>query len=392
MIMPQMAFSPWREAGAERGLIDSDSHVSEPLNLWQERLEKKYRDRAPRMVTEYEGEPGAWWLVEEGRRPNNVILGFGVDKTPEELAEFLKSFSYAGAHAGGWDPAQRLKDMEQDGVEGGVLYTTLGFRMFWLKDAGFQRDCFRVYNDWLGEFVSYAPKRLKGPALISLYDPKQGAQELERCAKMGLKGAMIWASPPEGLSYSSAMYDPFWAKAQELDMPLSLHEMTGLERALWESSPQNRAMIATVAPHEVEKTFSTLILAGILERFPRLKIVSVEINCGWLPNYLYRVDKGVGTRASRVLRRAFAVELTLKPSEYFHRQMYATFIDDPFGLAHRHEIGVDNLMWSTDYPHSASFWPHSREKIARDFKEISEEEKWKMVSGNVAKLFGFDLS
>ncbi len=82
--------------------------------------------------------------------------------------------------------------------------------------------------------------------------------------------------------------------------------------------------------------------------------------------------------------------LKLKPSEYFHRQVYATYIDDPVGVAHRHEIGVDNIMWSSDFPHSATFWPHSREKIEKDFAGVSEEDKRKMVSGNAAKLYGFD--
>jgi len=223
---------------AEYPLLDADSHVSEPLNLWRERLPGKYRDKAPRMMTEHEGKPGAWWLIEEGREPHNVILGFGANKTLEQLQEFLKGFSYAGAHRGGWDPAQRLKDMDQDGVVGDVLYTTLGFRMFWIRDAGFQRACFQVYNDWLAEFCSYSPKRLKGLGLISLYDPKQGAEDLEDCAKKGLAGGLIWASPPDELPFYSEVYNSFWTAAQELRMPLSLHEFAGFERIYWESTAE----------------------------------------------------------------------------------------------------------------------------------------------------------
>ncbi len=206
----------------ENTLLDADSHVSEPLNLWRERLPVKYRDIAPHMETEHQGRPGAWWFIEQDRQPHNVILGFGANKSLEELQQLLKSFSYAGAHRGGWDPAQRVKDMDQDGVAGDVLYTTLGFRMFWIRDAGFQRACFQVYNDWLAEFCAYSPKRLKGLALISLYDPKQAAEDLADCAKKGLAGALVWASPPEELPFYSEDYDPFWAAAQELSMPLSL--------------------------------------------------------------------------------------------------------------------------------------------------------------------------
>jgi predicted TIM-barrel fold metal-dependent hydrolase len=375
---------------AELQLISSDSHVSEPPNLWVERIDTKYRDRAPKVVINPEGQEGAY-LVYEGYPPHNLAIGLGAGKTPEELAEFLKSGTYADARPGGWDPSQRLEDMELDGVEGDVLYTTLGFRLFWLKDAGLQQACFRVYNDWLAEYCSYAPKRLKGLALISIYDPQEGAKELQRCAKMGLKGAMIWCSPPEDRPYSSPLYDPFWAAAQDLDMPLSLHAITGMERIPWEYGAEKRAMRQTVTPHEIEKSFSILILSGVLERFPRLKIVSAENNCGWLPYYLQRMDRGFRRFGPSGTLTPWPTKLTLKPSEYFQRQMYCTFIDDPFGVATRHWSGVDNLMWSSDYPHTASTWPHSRDIIDRDFKDVSEEEKWKIVRGNASKLYGFDL-
>jgi predicted TIM-barrel fold metal-dependent hydrolase len=375
---------------AELQLISSDSHVSEPLDLWVERLDIKYRDRAPKVVVNPDGQEGAYFVY-EGYPPHNLAIGLGAGRTPEELATFLKTGTYADARPGGWDPAQRLPDMELDGVEAEVLYTTLGFRLFWLKDAGLQQACFRVYNDWLAEYCSYAPKRLKGLALISLYDPQAGAKELERCAKLGLKGAMIWCSPPADQPYSSEIYDPFWAVAQDLDMPVSLHAITGMERIQWEYGAEKRALRQTVTPHEIEKSFSILILSGVLERFPRLKIVSAENNCGWLPYYLQRMDRGFARFGPSGTVTPWPTKLTLKPSEYFRRQMYCTFIDDSFGVASRHWIGVDNIMWSSDYPHTASTWPHSRDIIERDFKDVSEVEKRKIVRDNAAQLYGFDL-
>jgi predicted TIM-barrel fold metal-dependent hydrolase len=376
---------------AEYLLLDADSHVSEPLNLWKERLPAKYRDQAPRMLTEHEGQPGAWWLIEQDREPHNVILGFGGNKSVEEIQELLKNFSYAGAQRGGWDPAQRVKDMDQDGVAGDVLYTTLGFRMFWIKDAAFQRACFAVYNDWLAEFCQVAPKRFKGLALISLHDPKQAAKDLQVCAKKGLAGAMIWASPPDDLPFYADVYDDFWAAAQELRMPLSLHEFAGLRWVDWDSNAKKRFIAGAINSHEAEATFATLILSGVLERFPGLKVVAAELNCGWLAYFLDRIDGHAATRALRVHGSAFATRLTMSPREYFNRQLYATFINDAYGIAHRHEIGVGNIMWSSDFPHSATFWPHSREKIAKDFAGVSEADRKKMLSENAAKLYGFDL-
>jgi len=266
-----------------------------------------------------------------------------------------------------------------------VLYTTLGFRIFWLKDAGLQQDCFRVYNDWLAAYCSYAPRRMAGLAMICLYDPKAGAQELERCAKLGLKGAMIWCSPPAEQPYSSAVYDPFWAAAQEMRMPVSLHSITGMGReSQWDFA--DRYMRATVLSHEVERSFSVLIFSGVLDRFPELQVVSAENNCGWLPYYLQRMD-----RTFERGRYAAGFKIQLKPSEYFRRQMHCTYIDDYVGVANRHFVGVDRMMWSSDYPHQASSWPHSQDVVGRDFKDASPDDRFKITRGNVARLYGFAL-
>ena len=253
-------------------LISADSHVSEPTDLWVERVDKKYRDRAPRLAANPADPKGAYFYY-EGHPLHPIGIGLGAGKSPEELAQFLTRGTYADARPGGWDPAERLKDNELDGVEADVLYTTLGFRIFWLKDAGLQQDCFRVYNDWLAAYCSYAPKRIAGLAMICLYDPKAGAQELERCVKLGLKGAMIWCSPPAEQPYSSAVYDPFWAAAEEMRMPVSLHSITGMGReSQWDFG--DRYMRATVLSHEVERSFSVLIFSGVLDRFPELQVGS----------------------------------------------------------------------------------------------------------------------
>jgi predicted TIM-barrel fold metal-dependent hydrolase len=226
---------------------------------------------------------------------------------------------------------------------------------------------------------------MAGLALISLYDPKSGAQELERCVRMGLKGAMIWCSPPADQPYSSEAYDVFWATAQDLRVPVSLHAITGMGlESQWDF--KERYMRATVLPHEVERSFSVLIFSGVLDRFPELQIVSAENNCGWLPYYLQRMD-----RAFERGRYAAGFKLSLKPSEYFQRQMYCTYIDDYVGVANRQFIGVDKLMWSSDYPHQASSWPYSQEVVARDFKDASPEDRFKITRGNAARLYGFEL-
>lgn len=366
-------------------IISADSHMCEPPSLWVERIDHRFRDRAPRIVKDPDGKKGSFFIC-ENLPPFRVSGAFAAGKT------FDKSFMEAGmenAIPGGWNPAERIKDMESDGVAAEVLYTTCAFVLFWLDDATLQEACFRVYNDWLAEFCSYAPSRFAGLGLISLFDIEQGRQELERCKKMGLKGAMIWASPPEDQPYRSSAYDSFWATAQELEIPLSLHLVTGKSK----HSQQDESNLVDLyvrminRPHEIQDSLLTLIFSGVLERFPRLRLVSAEADVAWVPHMLERADKYF-----RRFKQGYNVTLSLKPSEYFRRQVYATFIDDPMGLKTYHLLGgADNIMWSTDYPHQASTFPHTREFIEREFQGVPEADKRKIVCDNAARLYGFPV-
>jgi predicted TIM-barrel fold metal-dependent hydrolase len=284
--------------------------------------------------------------------------------------------------------------MEIDGVEAEVIYTTLGFRQFWLKDAALQRACFAAYNDWLAEYCSYAPKRLAGLALVSLFDVAEAVRELRRARGLGLRGAMIWASPPAERPFGGPDYDPFWAEAQDLAMPISLHSITGLGpesqafRTMGrEVKPVDRYVRSVSLGDEVKRSLTVLIFSGVLERFPRLQLVSAENEVSWLPFVIQRWDQ-----AFEDFRYMYPTSLTLRPSEYFRRQVHATFIDDPLGVRYRHQVGIDNVMWSSDYPHTASTWPHSQEVIARDFAEVPDDEKWKIVRHNVTRLYNLEVT
>ena len=372
---------------ATRKLISADSHVTEPGDLWVERIDKRFREQAPRVVENPPGQKSGAYFQLEGLPLIHLAQGIGAGKKPEELPQFFQQSTYKDARPGGWDPAERLKDMDLDGVVAEVIYTTLGFRQFWLTDAALQRACFRVYNDWLAEYCIYAPQRLAGLAMVSLYDINEAVQELQRCAQMGLRGALIWCSPPAERPYSSPDYDPFWAAAQDLDLPLSLHSITGMgpESRLLVKEPIDRYLRSTILSHEVQRSLTVLIFSGVLERFPRLQFVSAENEVGWLTFFLQKLDQ-----AQDEYRYLYPTPLKLKASEYFRRQVFATFIDDPVGVATRHFIGVENIMWSSDYPHTVSTWPHSQEVVARDLQGVPEEEAQKIIWDNAARLYGIN--
>ena len=366
-------------------IFSADSHMSEPGDLWVQRLDKEFRWRAPRIESrERNGKMEDLWIY-EGFPPHPVGVGLGAAALKgENFREEGKG--YDDARTGGWDPAARIKDQDIDGVDGEVLHTTLCFRLFWLQDPKLQRACFRVYNDWLAEFCAYDRKRYVGVPLISLYDVAEGVAELQRSAKLGLKGCMIWLSPPPAFPpYTSKLYDPFWAAAQELDMPVVLHVITGgAESRLSPSSywDENSVLGEILQPHEAQRTMAQLIFSGVLERFPGLKIITAENGTDWIPWWLGRLK-----RAER-RKNGFPTKLSLPPIDYYRRQMYVSYIDEPEAVEAMDIIGVDQLMFATDYPHTASRWPNSMKVVERDTAGMDISIKRKLIRENALKLFG----
>jgi predicted TIM-barrel fold metal-dependent hydrolase len=364
---------------ADYKLFSSDSHVTEPPDLWATRMDKRFLDRAPHMETREQNGRKQDFFIYEGVPPFRVSVALAAASLNEDRREFrAERGNYEDARSGGWDPIQRLKDQDVDGVDGEVLYTTMGFRLFWLEDPELQRATMTVYNDWLAEFCRHSPDRLVGLGLISLYDTKLAVKELERCAKLGLKGAMIWCTPPNGYSFETKDTDPFWTAAQDLNMPISLHSITGSQES---RTLRNSPMFGVLWHHEIERSLATLTMFGVLERFPELKLISAENNAGWVPFLL-------GTMDSRAAKGDSPVKLSLKPSEYFARQVYVTYIDDPVAMANRHLIGIENLMWSSDYPHDASTWPNSQKMVAADYAKATEKERQNILRGNALRVYG----
>ena len=169
-------------------LISADSHVNEPGDLWVERIDKPFRERAPRVVENPPGQrPGAYLLL-EGVAPVHLAQGMGAGKTPKELPQFFQASTYKDGRPGGWDPAERIKDMDLDGVEADVIYTTLGFRQFWFTDAALQRAVSSGQQRLAGRVLCLRADALAGLALVCLYDIDEAVKELRRCAERRSKG------------------------------------------------------------------------------------------------------------------------------------------------------------------------------------------------------------
>jgi predicted TIM-barrel fold metal-dependent hydrolase len=333
-------------------IISADSHVSEEGDFWTENLPREFREAAPSFP----------------RRE----LGVGFQ-----------------AHPGGSDPHERVKEMAADGVSAEVLYPTLGLRLFGLDDARLQEACFRVYNDWLIDYCSVAPERLVGIACLSVYDVDHAVQELERSRKAGMRGALVWQAPHPDLPLHSDHYNRLWAAAEDLEMPISLHILTGhnySKQLESQTGPEHYRGSVNLKTSEAANAVFDLIFYGVLDRHPRLKIVVVENEIGWFPFYLQQWDYYY-----RRFSKTDPLPIDREPSEYFYRQVYATFFNDAVGGHNFAWWGVDNCMWSNDFPHPNSTWPHSRDVIARDLGHLPEDVRAKLVRENVAALYGLKV-
>ena len=341
-------------ASSEEILISADSHVMEPPSMLRDRVAPAFRERAP-MLPKFD-------------------LGQGFQ-----------------AHPGGSDPIHRLTEMETDGLRGEVLYPTNLLPHFAMDDAGLQQACFRAYNDWLIEYCRVAPERLIGIAAISVYDIDVAVRELERVAKAGLKGSIIWQAPHADLPFHCAHYDRFWAASQDLNMPVSLHILTG--HGYHNKSDfydvrgiENYRASVVLKLKEIADAFFELIFYGVLERHPGLKFVSVENEISWLPFMLQQWDYYY-----RRFRATNPPPISKDPSEYFKSQLFGTFFRDTVAGHNLEWWGQDNCMWSNDYPHPNSTWPESRKRIAQDLGRLPAETRHKLVCDNVAKLYRLDM-
>jgi predicted TIM-barrel fold metal-dependent hydrolase len=361
-------------------LISADSHFVEPPSMWSERIDRKFRDRAPRTVKGLDGKEGEFFVC-GNIDPMPVAGFFGAGVPSAELSEHNKR-SYEQAPRSVFDPAYRLKDLDRDGVEAEVIYTSMGMPLFGLDDTELRAACFSAFNDWAAEYCSYNPKRLIPLGLITLEDIPAAVAELQRIAKKGVRGAMIWAEPADDHPYSSPEYASFWAAAQDLEMPLSLHILTNRSGGI--AAPGKHDMMLRLANihHGIERTLSVMVYGGVFEKFPRLRIVSAENDVGWMAYFIYRLDS-----VQNRLGTMSGIKLPMRASEYIKRQVYATFIADPVFVNLLDRYPADNIMWSSDYPHTAATFPRSREIVEKRLGMLPADQLQKIVRDTAVKVY-----
>jgi predicted TIM-barrel fold metal-dependent hydrolase len=374
-------------------VISSDSHIIEPPEVWSS-MAREFGDRAPRVVPDEEGD---WWYV-DGKKTMSFLgiqagLRFEVDSH-----DLRTSGRFGEVTKGAYDPMRYLRENETDGIWGSVIYPSQGLVLYAVPTTDLLNKAMRVYNDWLADFCSQAPARLKGIGMLNVDDIDEAAAELKRCREIGLAGAMISVAPPAWGSYRLPDYDKLWAVAQDLAMPLSLH--VGTDRA----DPRVgdaafKLNVKHVPPsrfvnqdYQLRISLGELIYSGVFERFPKLKIGAVEHELSWIPIFLSRLDYNYTDRPPRGPEWRRFEDRNVLPSDFFRRNIFCSFQEDPYGLRMRDVYGIDCLAWGSDYPHTESTFPKSMQILKDRLEGLAPEEIRKIVNGNVAALYGFEAA
>ena len=366
-----------------------DSHIVEHWDCYTG-LSDKYGDAAPRIIKDYRDKPGDWYVVPDRNLSVPVArLGIAGNRLDDPNTQTLIERGYEGLNPGVLDGAKRLEEQEQDGIVGEVMYPSLNMFSWMLSDMDAMNATMQRHNDWIIDYCGNAPDRLIGIGCLPIPDIDRAIEEMTRAAKLGVRGFMIPTHISPDRPYNHEDFDPFWAAAQEMNLPLTMHIFVGNspEGGMpphW-GTPGGTIKGYTMAFTTALNSMIDIICGGVVERYPDLKFVIAEYEIGWLAHILERLDHATYRTPHHAVDY-----LTMKPSEYFRRNFIATFEDDKFGVQTRHGIGVENLMWGNDYPHHDSIWPKSMSILDEVMTGVPENEIQQMCMDTVCSLYSVD--
>ena len=375
-------------------VISADCHIDLPWlpeDLFTSRCEPRLKERMPYVT---DTDEGPLWVSKNGARfgLKNGMGSAGRKYVPGQIHRSDR-MAEQGLYSDGEkgiprlsDPDLRLADQERDGIQAEVLYGVLGATMR-LNDEEASREVLRIYNAWLADFCEKHPDRYAGIANINGSDIEHAITEVQRVADRGVARGVEIAITHEMPPLFHPHWHPLWQAIEESGLPLHFHTI----------GPKNTYDFETLRPLQRRQAFAVhitgfqlamatvvmeIIYGGVLEAHPKMKLVIGESGIGWIPYLLNHMDLEWEDQFADLT-------LTMKPSEYWYRQCFATYQSDPVGLRLIDVLGENNIMWGSDFPHPDGVWPDSQEFIAREFQGVSPELKQKIICDNAANLYGF---
>lgn len=383
-------------------IISGDGHLELDSKWWVHRIPEEHRERAPRVIRLPDG--GDAWVV-EGRPLREVPQDLYGGKGRGKWSPFGQSYD---ATAGTGSNEQRLEEQDADGIDGDVLFPGVSGPMLWraIGDDAAYLAVLHAYNSFLAEeYCAIAPDRLIGVGVIPQTGIDDAIAEMRYCKDAGLR-AVLLSRFPNGTGVPKSSDDDFWAAALEMQMAVTMHvtiDRSGVTSLIEypNAKPEVVERIrgsaqfceqTTKMARDAGITAMQMVLSGVFDRFPELEIFTAETQIGWIPLFLEVCEQ-------RFERHHHWAESLLgwqplengTPSEYVRRHFSWGFQCDTTGIAMRDKIGVDKLIWGADFPHQESDWPHSKDILDANFSGVSDEERYLMSCGNIARFLHLDV-
>jgi predicted TIM-barrel fold metal-dependent hydrolase len=389
MVAVQSEYAP---TPARYFALSSDTHIIEPADLFTTRMPASYRDDAPQIaivdgIERWSAEGIAFHPSTSAFAPGDRFLP--VEKRPVRSPVFAEAIEESAYVASAW-----LAENERDGVYGGVVVPSSTLAVYGVRSSRLLDEILAVYNDWIGEFASYAPGRIKPIGLLNPDDIPRAVRAAENLKARGFAGVMLPVKMHDGHTYESADYDPLWEAVAGLRLPVSMHvachRTPGDASQILGNRGARLSLPVNAVDHHIRIALTDMVYGGAFERYPDLRVCSVEHEGSWVFHLLQRLDwtYRYDRRYSQLARRFPDGSL---PSDYVRRNVVICFTEDPFLVQNRHVLGVDNLAWGSDFPHPESPFTHSDDSLADQLAGVPDEERMKMTVGNTARLYGFDL-
>jgi predicted TIM-barrel fold metal-dependent hydrolase len=364
-------------------VLDSDMHCMEPADLWERYIDDVYKPFAPRGLQEYIADLR---LVINGKTmPRHSSLRSRPRNGGEDPFQKRRERFKAAAERG-WDGVSQLEAMDTEGIDVAVVYPSRGLFAQAIDDVdpAFAAAIARAYNDWLHDYCKPDPNRLLGAGMISPHDVRDAVEEARRGVEdLGFRAIFVRPNPVQGRNWHDAYFEPLWDELERLNVPLGFHEGFGpYLPQVGDRFGGDIQMVHTAChPMEMMLAVISMIGGGVLERHPNLRVAFLEGNCSWVPFLLWRLDEHY-----EVTFRRPDSKLTMKPSEYFKRQCFVSVeADEDFVKQVIDYMGDDTIVFSTDWPHGDSKYPHAVESFMQ--LPISAESKRKILWDNCARYY-----
>ncbi len=370
----------------EYKVISTDNHITEGPNTFINHIAAEYKDRAPRIMRGPDGGDG--WSF-DGKPPRNT---FGLNAVAGRPFEDYKvsGLKLEEILPGNYDGVAHLADMDLDGVDAATIFPLASLAAYNQEDRGFGVALMRAYNDWLmDEFCAADPKRLIPLPLVPVDDPMDVLlAELDRVVAKGATAVFVpyFTAQP----YYSKYYDPFWKAITDHDVAVAIHRTMGGNAPANQMTPGTDEAEGINLSGIVERFFTAIqpfgrmVFSGLFERFPTLRFVDAEVNVGWLPFWVQMMEQEYERQ-----RHWANPPLHTNPREFVGKNLFVTFLDDYVGteLVKRDPMTASAAMFSTDYPHSTTLFPHTQKIIGEMTEGMDEHTKHAILAGNAQKVF-----